>query len=481
MPVFLAVDLGAESGRVVRGDLRDGRLTVEEVHRFVNRPVALPTGLHWDALALFADLSTGLEMALADSRAGGVGIDTWGNDFALLDRDGGLVGNPRHYRDRRNRPAAERVAGRIGAGELYRATGTPTLPINTASQLVALEGSPQLETARRLVMLADLFGYWLTGRMATEQTLASTSQLLDVRTRTWAVDVIDKLGIPSRLFDADVVAAGTRVGSLLRHPDVPFWTVAAHDTASAVAAVPVAAPTFGYISAGTWSLVGLELTAPVLTDAAMAAGFSNEAGLGGTIRFLRNGTGLWLLQRCRAGWRSPSYRDLVTAAGVAPAFHALVDPDDPDLVAPEDMPAQIAAICRASGQPVPDGRAAVVRCILDSLACKHRWTLERAEALAGRRADVVHIVGGGAANPLLCQMTADLTGRPVLAGPVEATAVGNVLVQAIAAGELGSLAEGRQVVAASLPPAVFEPRTSDLSEAAYARFRALLDMDPTGL
>jgi rhamnulokinase len=475
MPDFLAVDLGAESGRVVRGRLLDGRVTVEEVHRFGNRPVALPTGLHWDVLALFAELSAGIATALAGSLAVGVGIDTWGNDFALLDRDGRLIGNPWHYRDRRTRSSAAVFAARIGVGEIYRATGTPTLPINTSSQLVSMEGSSQLEAAQRLVMLPDLFGYWLTGRLATEQTIASSSQLLDVRTRTWAVDVIEQLGIPRRLFDAGVVPARTAVGPLLRHPGVPLWTVAAHDTASAVAALPVAASDFGYISLGTWSLVGLELSAPVLTEAAMAAGFSNEAGVDGTIRFLRNGTGLWLLQRCRAGWRSPSYGELVAAASGEPGFRSLVDPDDPALVAPEDMPAQIAAICRASGQPVPDGRAAVVRCILDSLACKHRWTLERAEALAGRRAEVVHVVGGGAANPLLCQLTADLTGRPVLAGPVEATAVGNVLVQAWAAGELGSLAEVREVVARSLPPRIFEPHTSEAAESAYARFRALLD------
>jgi rhamnulokinase len=447
------------------------------VHRFVNRPVALPEGLHWDVLALFADLSAGIAAAVSGSAAppDGVGIDAWGNDFALLDRDGRLVGNPWHYRDRRTRASTALVAARVGAGAIYRATGTPLLPITTASQLVAMEGSPHLDAAQRLVMLPDLFGYWLTGHLATEETLASTSQLLDVTTRTWAVDVIDKLGIPRRLFDSDVVTAGTRVGSLLDHPRVPLWTVAGHDTASAVAAVPATTPTFGYISSGTWSLVGLELTAPVLTDDAMVAGFSNEVGVDGTIRFLRNGTGLWLLQRCRAAWRSPAYGELVAAAATAPGFRSLVDPDDPGFVAPADMPAQIVAICRATGQPVPGDRAAVVRCVLDSLACKHRWTLERAEEIAGRRADVVHIVGGGAANPLLCQLTADLTGRLVLAGPVEAAAVGNLLVQAWAAGELDSLAAVRAVVARSLPPRRFEPRRTDATEAAYARFRALLD------
>ncbi|MET8153630.1 rhamnulokinase family protein [Actinoplanes sp. NPDC049668] len=475
MPVFLAVDLGAESGRVVRGSLRDGRLAVDEVHRFANRPVTLPDGLHWDVLALFAELSAGIAAAATGARIDGVGIDTWGNDFALLDRGRALLGNPWHYRDRRTLTSPELVAARVGAREIYRTTGTPPLPINTASQLVAMEGSAQLEAAERLVLLPDLFGYWLTGELATEQTIASTSQLMDVRTRCWATGVIEKLGIPLRLFDFDVVPAGTRVGSLREHPGIPLWMVAGHDTASAVAAVPAGGESFGYLSSGTWSLVGLELDAPILTDEARLAGFSNEAGIDGTIRFLRNGTGLWLLQRCRAAWRSPSYAELVAAARAAPGFRSLVDPDDPALVTPQDMPAQLAAACRDSGQPIPADRAAVVRCVLDSLACKHRWSLERAERLAGRRVDVLHIVGGGAANTLLCQLTADLTGRPVLAGPIEATAVGNLLVQARAAGELGSLAEIRDVVARSLPPRRYEPHASDLIEAAYARFLTLLD------
>jgi len=478
MPVFLAVDLGAETGRVVRGAFDGSRLVVREVHRFVNRPVALPQGLHWDVLALFADLSAGLAVGLSDpgrDKVAGVAIDAWGNDFGLLDRDGRLIGNPWHYRDRRTESSTALVTERAGAARLYRTTGTATLPINTTSQLVAMEGSPQLDAAERLVMLPDLFGYWLSGRVATEQTIASTSQLLDVSTRRWATGVIEALGIPGRLFAADVVAPGTRVGSLLTDPRVPLWAAAGHDTASAVAAVPAGAGSFGYISSGTWSLVGLELPAPVLTDDARLSGFSNEAGVDGTVRFLRNGTGLWLLQRCRAAWGSPPYADLVAAATAAPAFRSVIDPDAPVLVAPDDMPTRLAQLCQSSGEPVPGDRAALVRCVLDSLACKHRWTLERAEALAGRRADVVHIVGGGAANPLLCQLTADLTGRLVLAGPVEATAVGNLLVQAWAAGELSSLAEVREVVGASLPPRQFEPRRSEAIDAAYARFLTVLD------
>ncbi|WP_433062929.1 rhamnulokinase [Dactylosporangium sp. CS-033363] len=476
--VYLAVDLGAESGRVLRGDLRDGRLTLREVHRFANRPVSLPDGLHWDALRLFADIGEGLAAAVAEPggrSAAGVGIDAWGNDFALLDRDGRLLGNPYHYRDRRTEASTAVVHRRAGPAELYRMTGIAPLPINTAGQLVAMEGSAQLVAAERLAMMPGLFGYWLTGRLVNDRTIASTSQLFDVTARTWSAAVIERLGIPARLFAGGVTEPGTYIAPLREHPGIPLWSVAGHDTASAVAAVPAAGPAFGYVCAGTWSLVGLELGAPVLTDAARLAGFSNEVGVDGTIRFLRNGTGLWLLQRCRAAWGAVTYVDLVAAAAAAPAFAALVDPDAPGFADPADMPAALAGFCRSTGQPVPAGRAALARCVLDSLACRHRWALERAEVLAGRSVPVVHVVGGGAANPLLCQLTADLTGRPVLAGPVEATAVGNLLVQARAAGELASQADLRAVVARSLPVRTYEPRADSGAEDAYARFLAVLD------
>jgi rhamnulokinase len=487
VPVYLAVDLGAESGRVVRGTLDDGRLTVEEVHRFANRPVALPDGLHWDVLTLFAELSAGL--ATAPEGATSVGIDAWGNDFALLRPDGGLVCSPWHYRDRRTEGVTARLLARAGAAELYRATGTPLLPINTATQLVAMEDSPLLDEADRLAMLPDLFAYWLTGEHLTDQTIASTSQLMDVSTRTWSHEVIERLGVPPRLFKGEVVPPGTPIGPISAAgvagaalSGVPAITVAGHDTASAVAAIPATAP-FGYVSSGTWSLVGLELPGPVLTEEARLAGFSNEAGVAGTVRFLRNGTGLWLLQRCRAAWQRQapvSYGELTAAAARMPGFRALFDPDDPTFLWEGDMPARIAEVCRVHGQPVPVDPAAMVRSILDSLACKCRWTLERAEALSGQSAEVVHVVGGGAANPTLCQLIADVTGRPVLAGPVEATAIGNLLVQAWASGELGSLGDLRAVVRRSTPPRVFEPRPDrSESESAYGRFLALLEARDT--
>jgi rhamnulokinase len=519
VPVYLAVDLGAESGRVVRGILDGGLLTITPVHRFANRPVDSPEGLRWDVRALFAELSAGLTAAAAGGpTVSSVGLDAWGNDFALLRADGTLVCDPWHHRDRRTEGVTDRVLARVGAAEIYHATGTPLLPINTATQLVAMEGSPVLDEADRLVLLPDLFGYWLTGEHATDQTIASTSQLVDVSTRTWSFDVMKKLGVPARLFKNEIVPPGTTIGTIgavdpallggavgpalpggavgaalpggAMGPALPGGAmgpallgvravaVAGHDTASAVAAVPATAP-FGYVSCGTWSLAGLELPGPVLSDEARLAGFSNEAGVGDRVRFLRNGTGLWLLQRCRAAWQREapaSYRELTAAAATVPGFGTLFDPDHPGFLWDGDMPQRIAEICRVHRQPVPAGRAAMVRCILDSLACGYRWTLERAEALSGQTAEVVHIVGGGAANELLCQLTADVSGRPVLAGPVEATAVGNLLVQAWAAGEIGSLAELRAVVARSMPPTVYEPaRDRGAAEAAYQRFLPLVE------
>jgi rhamnulokinase len=482
VPTYAAVDLGAESGRVLRGTLRDGWLTVTEVHRFANRPVQRPTGLHWDVLSLYEGVTAGLVAAGAAGPLDGVGIDAWGNDFALLDRAGRLVGDPFHYRDPRTEGMPAEVAARVGVDEVYRVTGTPCLPITTASQLLAMEGSPLLETADRLMMLPDLFVYWLTGTRVTEQTIASTSQLFDVRQRRWAVEVIDKLGLPARLFAEDVVAPGTAVGGLRTGVvdglgGVPVTAVAGHDTASAVAAIPGSAP-IAYVATGTWCLVGLELTAPVLSEDARRAGFSNELGVAGTVRFLRNSTGLWLLQCCRAAWggaNAPSYAELTRAAAGEPVSTTLIDPDDPRFLAHGDMPARIEGYCRETGQRPPSTPPAVVRCILDSLACRQRWTLERAESLAQRRADVVHLVGGGAASEVLCQLTADVIGRVVLAGPVEATGVGNLLVQAWAAGEIDSVRQLREVVRRSHPPRRYEPGAArERTQEAYGRFEALL-------
>ncbi|HYN95786.1 MAG TPA: rhamnulokinase family protein [Pilimelia sp.] len=492
MPAYLAVALGAESGRVLRGDLRPAargpdRLVVEEVHRFANRPVRRPDGLYWDIDGLYGGVTAGLGAALGRGPAvASVGVDAWGNDFGLLDDHGRLLAAPWHHRTSRTAGMVGRLAERIGPDELYATTGTQFLPITTACQLLAMAGSPALAAAERLVLVPDLISYWLTGRQVTERTVASTSQLWDIRGGSWATGVIERLGLPARLFAGEVVAPGTPVGPLRAEPGsgAPLVVaVAGHDTASAVAAVPGGPEPFGYVSCGTWSLVGLETPAPITTPAARAAHFTNEAGVGDTVRFLSNVNGLWLLQECRRAWAdgpgAPSYPQLTDAARAAPAFRSLLDPDHPTLLGVGDMPARIAAVCTAAGEPAPAGRAGTVRCILESLACRYRWALERAEALVGQRVEAVHVVGGGAANDLLCQLTADVVGRPVVAGPVEATAVGNLLVQAMADGRLAGLAQLREVVRASFAPRRHEPtRDRARCEDAYGRFRGIIEGRP---
>jgi rhamnulokinase len=489
MPVYAAVDLGAESGRVLVGTMVGDRLSVTETHRFANRAVSVPDGLYWDILALYAQVVDGLAatVAGASDQVASIGIDGWGNDFALLDDAGALLANPRHYRDGRTVGMAQRIAERIGHQEIFRRTGVLSQSINTSCQLLAMEGSTLLREARRLLLLPDLLTYWLTGEIVTERTIASTTQLLALD-GAWATDVIGRLGLPGRLFQGPVVPAGTEVGRV--RPDLTVdWrreaaprvvAVAEHDTACAVAAVPAETPAFAYVSCGTWSLVGIEVHQPITSDAARRAGFTNEAGVGGTVRFLHNGTGLWLLQECRRVWASgqppPSYEDLTRRAAVVAAYGSLIDPNHPTFLTVGDMPDRIRRYCQRTGQTPPADRAAVVRCILESLAMAYRRAIETAEELSGLSVDVLHLVGGGAANELLCQLTADVTRRPVIAGPEEATGVGNLLIQAWTDGQISSLAELRSVVARSFSPRRYEPEASrDRIDEAYGRFRRAAD------
>ncbi len=461
---YLAVDLGASSGRVVAGEVTQDGIGMRMVHRFPNHPVALPDGLHWDVLGIFREILHGLARAGRDVRS--VGIDAWGVDYGLLDPGGSLLGPPYHYRDRRTKGVDLPIDPRA----LYRLTGVPTLPINTSVQLYAARATPALEAAGTLLLIPDLLCYFLTGSVSAERSAASTTQLLDIVTGDWAAGVIEDLGLPRRLFpplcepgeDAGPVlgevAQATGLGG-----EVRVRKVASHDTASAVAAVPARDHRFAYISCGTWSLVGLELDRPVLSEPARLARFTNEAGLEGTVRFLRNVTGLWLLQEAERWWRRQGVlgegdreRVLALAAG-EPGLRSVVDPDHPDLSSPGDIPGRIAASCEETGQPRPEGPAATVRCILDSLALAYSRTLDRADELAGRETPVVHLVGGGAANGLLCQLTADACQRTVVTGPVEATAVGNLLVQAQAEGKVGSLSAMRDLVAASVELRTYRP------------------------
>ena len=475
---FAAVDLGAESGRVVHGRLDRERVTLWVAHRFPNRPVRLPDGLRWNLLALFTEVLEGLRKVASTSRLRGIGIDTWGVDYALLDGRGRVLGLPFHYRDARTEGMVDRAHARVPSADLYAATGIQTMPINTVFQLMADEGGAALGAAERIALVPDLLSHWLTGECVNEVTNASTTGLLDARSGTWARELVARLGLPAAPFAGDPVEAGTTIGPVLGHHEaaagMPVHAVASHDTASAFAAAPLRSPRAAVLSSGTWSLLGLELDAPVLTEQAREFNLTNERGVDGTIRLLRNVMGLWLVQECRRHWDA-SYEELARRAAEARADVPLFDPDDERFLRPGDMPARIAAACAELGQAPPAGQGEIVRSALLSLACKYRLVLERLELVSGRDVACVHVIGGGARNELLCRLTADLLGRPVLAGPVEATALGNVLVQARAVGELGSLADMRAMAAASTDPVLYEP--AGTGDATYERFLAVTASD----
>ena len=484
---FAAVDLGASSGRVMVARVAPDGLDLQEAHRFPNRPVRTSGTLHWDILGLYAGVLDGLRAAGRDAgQLDGVGIDSWAVDHGLLDADGALLGNPVHYRDARHATAVPAVHAVVPPEELYRVTGLQHLPFNTVFQLAAARGDARLAAAHTLLLVPDLLAHWLTGAVGAEVTNASTTGLLDASSRQWADGLLDRLGLPRALFPP-LRQPGERLGELrddvlaetgLAGP-VPLTAVGSHDTASAVVGVPAAVERFAYISCGTWSLVGVELGKPVLTEESRAAGFTNELGVDGTVRYLRNVMGLWLLQESLRTWAAAGLPadlpDLLAAAARVPAFTALVDPDDDRFLPPGDMPARIAQVCAETGQTPPQSQAETVRCILDSLALAYRRTVRRAAELSGRDVEVVHVVGGGARNTLLCQLTADACGLPVMAGPVEAAALGNALVQARAGGVLGGgLAEMRallrqtQDVRLHLPT----PGAEDAWRAAEARVAA---------
>jgi rhamnulokinase len=437
--IVVPVDLGASSGRVMLARVGDGRLALTEAHRFANRPVRVRDTLHWDILGLYQGVLDGLRIIGRDGVPASIGVDSWAVDYGLLDHTGALLGNPVHYRDARTTG----VSASMPVEELYAVTGIRTMPINTLFQLIAAgDTTPAVD----LLLIPDLISYWLTGTKGTEITNASTTQLLDVRTGQWAVDLMRGNGIRPELFGElrgpgdpaghllPAVAAETGLGA------VPVTAVGSHDTASAVLAVPAEHDRFAYISCGTWSLVGLELPAPILTDASRTAHFTNETGVDGTIRYLRNVMGLWLLQESMRTWRAEGRQvdlpALLREAAELPALRSVVNLDDDVYLPPGDMPARIAAECRRTGQPVPGTPAEVARCVVDSLALAYRLAIAQARELAGRDIDVVHLVGGGVRNTLLCQLTADACGLPVVAGPVEAAALGNALVQARAVGAI---------------------------------------------
>jgi rhamnulokinase len=470
---YVAVDLGAASGRVMVARVGPSRLHLIEAHRFANVPVSLPDGLHWNVLRLYRDVLDGLAAARRGEEITSVGVDSWGVDYGLLDESGALLGNPYHYRDARTARVVGQVHALIPHAELYQLTGVQYLPFNTLYQLAADAATPRLDVARTMLLIPDLISYWLTGSTGAEITNASTTALLDVRGRRWSQRVIEAVGIPPAILPAlrrpgevigrprAEVAAETGLG-----PPAVVTAVGSHDTASAVVGVPSEGMRSAYISCGTWSLVGVELDHPVLTPSSREANFTNEMGVDGRIRYLRNVMGLWLLQESLRVWERAGLpaglHSLLGAAGALPAGGPRIDPDNPAFLPPGDMPARIRAACRDTGQPEPASHAELVRCILDSLAAAYARALHDAERLSGRQVDVVHLVGGGARNRLLCELTAAACGLPVLAGPAEATALGNVLVQARAHGSLhGDLDTLRALLRATQQIRRHEPSARD--------------------
>ncbi len=483
--VYLAADLGAESGRVIAGAFDGSRLSLNVVHRFPNNPVRVLGKLRWDALSLFSEIKCGIARAVKiyGSSIASLGVDTWGVDYGLLDGKGNLLGNPWHYRDARTDGMMDEAFKRVPRAEIYRATGIQFMFFNTLFQLLAEEagGAQTLGTAHRLLFMPDLFNYWLTGRQANERTISSTSQMCDPTTGNWADGLIERMRLPRRIL-GEIVAPGTILGRL--HEEVGGETGAGaisvvasgcHDTASAVAAVPAVGDDHAYLSSGTWSLMGVETRKPIITDRSYEYGATNEIGVCDTIRVLKNISGLWLVQQCRLTWAAQgedlAYDELTRLAGQARPFAAFIDPDGPRFASPGDMPARIAEFCRETDQAPPESKGGVVRVALESLAFRYRSVLRMLEELSGKRLAPLHIVGGGTKNRLLNQFAANAVGRTVVAGPVEATSAGNILMQMIGIGDLASLAEGRELVRRSFPRETYEPEDSPAWEQAYRRFQ----------
>ena len=485
MKRFLAFDFGAESGRAMLGALDGGRLALEELHRFPNTPVRVFSALYWDPLRLFSEVQRGLAIAGRERRLAldGIGVDTWGVDCALLGEDGALIENPRHYRDARNTGMPEAVFSRVPRDRVFAQTGLQIMQINTLYQLYGMRqtGAAALKHAKSLLFIPDLFNYWLTGTIRNELTIASTSQFYNPKERRWATELLAELDLPAGLL-GEIVPPGTRLGWLLDSLSeaaglgrTPVFAAAGHDTASAVAAVPAAGDDWCYISSGTWSLMGAEVDEPMINENSLAMNMTNEVGVAGKIRLLKNIAGLWLVQECRRAWALDgadyAYEDLARMASEARPFVAVLDPDA--FLEPGGMPRKIVAYCQKTGQAAPQSPGEFARVILESLALRYLQVLEMLESLLGRRLNVIHIVGGGSRNAVLNQFVADATGRTVLAGPGEATAAGNILVQAIGAGVLRDLAEAREVVRASFGIESFRPGKSAGWKEAYAKFIAL--------
>lgn len=478
---YLAFDLGAESGRAVLARLHSGILTTEEVHRFLNEPVEYGGSLHWDVTRLWFEMRRTLAK-LEETQLAGIGVDAWGVDYALLGERGELLQNPYHYRDRRTNGVMEEVFRKVSREEIYSETGIQFMPINTLYQLYASQRDTPaiLRSAEHLLTIPDLFHYWLTGKAVCEFTNATTTQLVNATTRNWSSSLMNRLNLPSRL-PAPIVEPGTQIGTLLESisrttalAGTPVIAPASHDTGSAVAAISARSGT-AFLSSGTWSLLGIELDAPVLHADALQLNFTNEGGVCGTTRLLKNVVGLWMLQCCRNSWSfqglNYDYRELMELASREPAFRHLLDPDDESFLRPDDMPAAIDRFCFKTHQPAPSNPGAYVRAILESLAFKYRVVLKNLEQVSGQKITHLRVIGGGSKNRLLNQFTAEATGRRVLAGPAEATALGNAAVQILATGAATSLAEVRAIIDRSFPTEVFDPSEPEKWDREAERFQ----------
>ena len=482
----LAFDFGASSGRAMLGGFDGKTITLEEIHRFSNDPVQMNGTLYWDAPRLFFEIKEGIRKAKAKGGFDSIGIDTWGVDFALLDQFGDLIANPVHYRDERTAGMMELAFSRVPKAEIYARTGIQFMRLNTIFQLLALtEKRPDLlERAESLLLIPDYFHYLLTGEKKAEYTEATTTQMMDPRTRDWDRELLEKLGIPVRLLP-EVIPAGTVYGTLTKElseelgvPQVPVIAVATHDTASAVAATPAEEEDFIYISCGTWSLFGTETRQPVINEKTSRLNLTNEGGYGGTITLLKNIMGLWLIQESRRQWIREgfdvSYADLEREALAEPPFVSFIDPDAPEFETPGNLPERIREFCRKTGQHVPENRGQVMRCVYESLALKYRQAFEMIRETTGKEYPAIHIIGGGTKDGFLCQLAANACNIPVTAGPIEATVLGNIAVQLIALGEIPSIAEARKIIAASGGFKEFEPHPDQSWEEAYQRFNQIV-------
>lgn len=481
----LAFDFGASSGRAIIGTLDNGKITLNEVHRFSNDPVTVNGTFYWDVLRLFHEIKQGL---LKAKQAGGfdsIGIDTWGVDFGLLDKDGVLLENPVHYRDKRNIGMVEKAAKYIGKDEMYKLTGIQFMDFNTAFQLLSIkENRPELlARAQSLLFMPDLFAYFLTGNKVSEYSIATTSQLVDINTRDWSKEMLEKLGLPEKIFNR-IVPSGSVTGYLIDEiceelglEKVPVIAVCGHDTQSAVTAVPSEKEDFAFISSGTWSLFGTETKKPIVNDLSYSFNVTNEGGFGYSTAFLKNICGLWLIQESRRQWiregKEYSYAELEKAALREKPFARFIDPDAPEFAVPGNLPARITEYCRRTGQSVPENEGQTVRCIYESLALRYRAVLEGIEKCTGKNYDSLNVVGGGTKDTLLCKMTADACNITVYAGPIEATVMGNVAVQLISGGDIADVIEARRIIANSGQLKCYSPENTAAWGEAYEKFKSV--------